>query len=166
MPGSDGSGCPRLDDLIGDIGRSEARGSGPATAERHLMELAGDPLMVGAFLAREDGGVSPPPKPRAPVPGEVTIALARSILAEGSLDQRGATARLRQYENAEPRHRTSLSPSAFAPSRSDRDCALDHAASPPGDDPENRLLSQATPIIAIVGVSLIMLLLGLRVVPD
>ena len=158
------SGKPSLDDLIRDIGRGEGRGS-LATAERHLMQLAGDPLLVGVFLARQDGG-SPPPNLSAPVPGEVTIALARSILAEGSLDQRAGTARLRQYDTGEPRHRASLSPSAFAPSSSDRECALDHAAWRPEENPDARQPYRAKPIIVVAGVSLVMLLLGLRVVPD
>lgn len=165
MPGSEPPAKPGLDDLIRDIGRSEGRGSPPATPERHLMQLSGDPLLVGGFLARQDGG-DLLPKPIAPVPGEVTIALARSILAEGSLDQRCGTARLRQYDTGEPRDRTSLSPTLFTPSRSDLQGALEHDAGPLEEDADARWPSHAAPIIAVAGVSLIMLLLGLRLVPD
>jgi hypothetical protein len=166
MPGSEVSGKRSLDGLIRDIGRSEVRGSNPATSERHLMQLAGDPLLVGRFIARQEGEPTLRPGPSAPVPGEVTLALARSIVAEGSIDQWGGTARLRQYESTEPRHYTSLSPLPFAPSRTDRENALDLAGGRPGEDAHARQSSRATPIIAVIGVSLVMLLLGLRVVLD
>ena len=58
MPGSE---KPGLDELIRDIGRSEGRGGNPATPERHLMQLAGDPLLVNGFLSRESAGTLPPP---------------------------------------------------------------------------------------------------------
>jgi hypothetical protein len=166
MPASKMSGKPSLDDLIRDIGRSEGRCSTPATPERRLMELAGDPLLVGRFIAGQEGEGVLPPRPSVPMPGEVTLALARSILAEGSIDQWGGTARLRQYESTEPRHHTSLSPSPFSPSRSDREDALDHAGWLPGEDPDAGQSSRATPIIAAIGVGLLMVLLGLRLVPD
>lgn len=165
MPGSEVSGRPGLDDLIRDIGRSEGRCSTSATPERHLMRLAGDPLLVGKFLARQEGEGGLPPRPSSPMPGEVTLALARSIVAEGSIDLWGG-AGLRQYGTAEPRHHTSFSPSPFTPSRSDRENTLDHAGCSSGEDPDAGQTSRATPLIAVIGVGLLILLLGLRAVSD
>ena len=100
------------------------------------------------------------------MPGEVTIALARSIVAEGSLDQRGGTARLRQYESREPRLRASFVPSAFTPSRRDQQSALEEGTWLPNGEADDREPFGAKPLIMVAGAGLLMLLLGLRLVPD
>jgi hypothetical protein len=124
MPESEASGgSPGSAKLIRDIGRGGGRGLvGAATSEQHLMQLSGDPLLVRAFVSRQDTS-EPPFATVPPISGDVTIALARRILAEGSLDH-GATGS-RRYARREPLVDASLAPSVFSPSRLDQDEAID-----------------------------------------
>jgi hypothetical protein len=162
MPASDAAGRD-LGDLIRDIGRSDCRRSSPATTEQHLMRIAGDPLLLGEFLARkEDDGCAAETK--RPVPGEVTIALARRILTQGSLEEAERTSGVR-YGSEEPRRGPSLAPSVFEPSRNDREHALDLTAASPHGSAETQEERGAGPAVAALAVVLAMLV-TLKIVWD
>lgn len=124
MPPSEAPGGQGRSDLIRDIGRSGAAQGGIETPEHRLMRAAGDPLAVREIMS---GVVSTAPMPQAaaPMSGEATITLARSILMHGSLDQAHWPQGRLRYDDREAGPEDPSPPSAFAPSAQDRAEALE-----------------------------------------
>ena len=143
--------------LIHDISKSGVRRSGASRPEQHLMLLAGDPLLMREYLRRQN---TPAPKVlnAVPVSGETTIAIARSILAHGTLEYQIA-GRPKRFLQREAMLEPSLIPSLFEPSGEDRDAALDHEQTPKdqGSGAAGHLSSAMVPgsVLLLLGLLLI-----------
>jgi hypothetical protein len=159
MPPSETPGGQGRSDLIRDIGRSGTTQGGAETNEHRLMRAAGDPLAVREIMSRLESS-GPLPQAAAPMSGEATITLARSILMHGSLDQAHWPQGRMRYDAREALPEDSSPPSAFAPSARDREEALDLEA-PSAQAQPAALLSGQHAVLG--GLALFVILLWLVV---
>ena len=159
MPPSEVPGGQERSDLIRDIGRSGTTQGGTETKEHRLMRAAGDPLAVREIMSRLECS-DPPPQAAAPMSGEATITLARSILMHGSLDQAHWPQGRMRYDAREALPEDSSPPSAFAPSARDREEALDLDAPSAQAQPAALLSGQ---LAVLGGLALLVILLWLVV---
>lgn len=113
----------RHGDLIRDIGRSSAAAREDDTPESRLMRVADDPLAVREMLS---GGQVAGPRPEAAVllAGEATIRLARKTLVHASHRPNVRLCRI-DYQGLDDGLQDSLAPTAFIPSPTDREEALE-----------------------------------------
>jgi hypothetical protein len=124
MPPSDSARGQGPADLIRDIGKSSTLTPQTNLQEQQLMRVARDPLAIRDILLQGDIAVEEPNVVTL-LPGEAAIALAHRIVVEGDGGRLNWRLGDMHYIRHEARWQTAAQASAFAPSREDRDEALD-----------------------------------------
>lgn len=131
-PESEPAPAPPEGTLLSEMSGSEMRRLTAVSPEAHLMRLADDPLLLRALLLRQQAAPQPP---AAPVGGQISIALARRTRLGGNLT--GSAAGRNCYELGHGLREPSLAPTPFAPSRQDREEAVELGARAGGAEPRS-----------------------------
>jgi hypothetical protein len=146
-------------ELIRDIGRQCSLSMPGVTTEQELMQRSSDPLLVREFLARRQN-LELVQTAASPMSGDATITLARSILAQGSLEPSSHPQVSRRYPVREPLLANSLAPSPFEPSARDREDALDLENSQRADlSLHPAAASPSTPSMALAFIAILLWLM-------
>jgi hypothetical protein len=153
MPRSEGAAGEGPNDLIRDISRSGASRNSSETSEHRLMRAADDPLAVREIMTQVDEA-GPVPQLATAMPGEATITLSRNSLMHGSLGHATRRGRM-HYDGCEAPPEDLDQTSAFAPTRQDREEALDLGpppaqAEPPGWFPGPRAGLAGLTVLAVL----------------
>lgn len=146
-------------ELIRDIGRQCSLSMPSVTTEQELMQRSRDPLLVREFLSHRDS-LELAERAAPPVSSDVTITLARCILAQGSLEPATNSRVSRRYPDREPLLANSLAPSPFNPSAQDREDVMDLENSQRTDPPfRTAVTSPSAACMALVTIAVLFYLL-------